>query len=1698
MNLLLGDSQLKFVSFIPSYISKCWKSGMKLNTIPEEFWASLPNYDTVVIHLGTNHIPCKFDSPDSVQRKYMGLIRRIRKINTNSCIVISGIIPRSQNHYKETDWDNLNKKAANTNCLLKDIADSERNVFFLNNWASFTLPNGDPNGQLLSIDGLHLSHPGVQVLEENIKEVLLHSGTLINKHDEVVNNTSMHFFKKIYENDVNRSSSKSENEIRGERGTADVKSEQRITDEKHFGTGCSGDGKGTEDVGGMRGDDVSENGNRGVEGVCLSSERRVSTRGSSNGKKSERKKGDKEVVSESGNRGVEGVCVGSERHTSTRSSSNGKKSERKKGGKEVVSESGKRGVEGVCVGSENMSTRGHSNGKKSERKMGGGEVRGTQGSGRGQESSREKRAHESGKSSQGEDIIREKCGKKRRRRDCDNSGTERKGSGEKYIGERRKGAQGSCGKIRFIKGKRKQGGGGSSQISHEKSEIRPCNSKCYVYSAGGINGGVGGACNETGVSGVCEKKTTLAASDSKEHNNTSIKSPPKKMYPKKCKNCDKLITTKGNAYKHKKKCPLEPNNLLGPKTTAKNDSNVSIGSNKIKTTQKIYPKNCENCDKLITTKENAYKHKKKCPLEPNNLLSPKTDAKDIINCVVDLSESPIYKKSESNPSIKKTMYPKLCDFCGKNMLNRKANYIHNKRYCPKIKRTLEAVYKDHCYHTKIMRRCPDCRVVYSSQRSFTKHFKICNKNQIKTNLPCLKHGCISKFKTYSSLLKHLNRDHLVENDIISLSFSNISEFNNWKDDEQVDTYMYAINRSAKFHKNKKYIYYACQFDAARFYTPFKCKTSRRKKVGYVPHAFCPSRMFVHVTKDNVQVRYVKTHHNHKVSFENVKWNRFPRKFKRKIKLYLARGMDPKKILKYCQENQGEKESYEGKKKHTIFATSKQISSWSYELKKSQSLHTDDATAVAYWVHKNKEKVLVYKPQGLQTNIGNRDLDETADANTLFALGIQRDRQYLQLKEGSGDRVLCIDATHCTNQYKFYLVNLVISDCFGRGYPVGHFITNSMTYEVLRSLFSNIMTQHPDLSVSYIMTDDDPALYKAAMDVFGKGNKKLRHLLCKWHIERAWTKQLGVKIKNQIVRELVYKDLKKLLLLRRRDQFKKFQKSFIEKYSQSRHTKAFAEYYEKYYSNEERVKKWAFCYRTFWHFKTDTNMLVEAYHNELKTHWFKRCPNRRLDDLLDTLLAIEANKYLQNFYKKEVGMPTIYDKLGDDNTHNLGVEISDSDVITMINEFSWKIRSQRDCSVFYEVEKLRNQCSIPDHCSIKCTRVPCNDLCAHLYQCSCPHICGLCKHIHKIHIFSKDSSRNFHAGLSNFKIEHFRERRTCDENIRVENTANKTFTEMQRLTLHMDVLEKLDVLDQQQVYKNLRIANDIIDASKSSDVISPPKLTVPSKISPNSKLQTQNAQLHQTVKNRKIPRKKLQYSGSFPSTFTPAIHSENELTKTIFNVGPYNISLLYLKSIENDLPPAERNLCEEHDEDFRVGWLFDSIIDAYLSILCSPHPYVHVLDTAFYNYLRENEGNVSEKSWAFLDNRALQKLFMPFNLNGNHWALLVFYINVLKRDIAILLFDSNNADNVNDSSIKYIVGLWKEILKRKFPSFKIRDLIQPKHALQKDGKSCGVYVCYFVKQLLNNNSVSDEFSTVELREQIYRTIVESQLNDDEEA
>ena len=106
------------------------------------------------------------------------------------------------------------------------------------------------------------------------------------------------------------------------------------------------------------------------------------------------------------------------------------------------------------------------------------------------------------------------------------------------------------------------------------------------------------------------------------------------------------------------------------------------------------------------------------------------------------------------------------------------------------------------------------------------------------------------------------------------------------------------------------------------------------------------------------------------------------------------------------------------------------------------LHPGDSTSTFLMVKKLQQEdfniILVYKPQGEKTLIGPKMYDNIDLKNNIFAFGLQTKEQ-LKMFEKQAHKIVCIDATHKRNNYKFRLVNLVVPDEFNKGYPVAYLI-----------------------------------------------------------------------------------------------------------------------------------------------------------------------------------------------------------------------------------------------------------------------------------------------------------------------------------------------------------------------------------------------------------------------------------------------------------------------------------------------------------------------------------------------------------------------------------------------------------------------------------------------------------------------------------
>ncbi|KAJ7301636.1 hypothetical protein DFH08DRAFT_641895, partial [Mycena albidolilacea] len=81
-----------------------------------------------------------------------------------------------------------------------------------------------------------------------------------------------------------------------------------------------------------------------------------------------------------------------------------------------------------------------------------------------------------------------------------------------------------------------------------------------------------------------------------------------------------------------------------------------------------------------------------------------------------------------------------------------------------------------------------------------------------------------------------------------------------------------------------------------------------------------------------------------------------------------------------------------------------------------------------------------------------------------------------------------------------------------------------------------------------------------------------------------------------------------------------------------------QYLEEYYMGEATLKMWSAVYRKDRNvFELgDTNMLVEAWHHLLKYHHMEGKRNRRVDQLIHTLINVALPHYIANHCAQQFG------------------------------------------------------------------------------------------------------------------------------------------------------------------------------------------------------------------------------------------------------------------------------------------------------------------------------------------------------------------------------------------------------------------------------------------------------------------------------
>lgn len=267
---------------------------------------------------------------------------------------------------------------------------------------------------------------------------------------------------------------------------------------------------------------------------------------------------------------------------------------------------------------------------------------------------------------------------------------------------------------------------------------------------------------------------------------------------------------------------------------------------------------------------------------------------------------------------------------------------------------------------------------------------------------------------------------------------------------------------------------------------------------------------------------------------------------------------------------------------------------------------------------------------------------------------------------------CLDSTHKTcisfnnpNDSCFLFTIIIKNPATNKGVPVCFFLTDAERQSVLVQWLRWLIDVAGPLPVEKIMIDCSQTEISAIREVFGES---LNVLLCHWHIKRAWEKHLktDVKIRNSTMesvqaRATVRSTLNNLMYAEEEEEYDRVFAAFEEKYKDS-----FGTFVAYYIDNwHKRRQYWARPWRKDASF--DTNNLIESYHNQLKSNYFGRSRNTRVDRIIYLLSQVVIVDYRQDALRVQIGSKQFYLSPQEKQRKQKADDISIEEAVYMISE-----------------------------------------------------------------------------------------------------------------------------------------------------------------------------------------------------------------------------------------------------------------------------------------------------------------------------------------------------------------------------------------------------------------------------------------------
>ena len=581
--------------------------------------------------------------------------------------------------------------------------------------------------------------------------------------------------------------------------------------------------------------------------------------------------------------------------------------------------------------------------------------------------------------------------------------------------------------------------------------------------------------------------------------------------------------------------------------------------------------------------------------------------------------------------------------------------------------------------------------------------------------------------------EHLTSHHGIALQTKTLTFQNFYDFLKWKEEEEVQTKSWYVQRCApKQHNDKEHWYYYCN-RAGKYESRGKggrsLKSQGSSKV--ISHCSAHIHASVDMATNMVTVRYNSTHYNHNTQLGHLRITSTTRKM---IATKLQQGVTIQRILDDIRDHD---EGTLITREHLI--NRKDVTNICNQYNIGIQKHPNDLLSVSSWVEEMEtleyNPVLLFKQQGDQPSEYCKNL-EAHDFLLVIQTEFQRD-----MLTSHGSSGVCMDAKYKINDYDFNLITLMVLDDYQEGIPVAWALCTREDKSVLVHILTVLKDICRPLKPSWFMSDMAPQYFNAWEEVFGHNQTK--HLWCALHVDRAWKEGIRRHVPTSAQQKEIYHQVRVLQMEISIPNFGKLLAQFLT-LSQSV-APSFAAYFNSMYCTH--VEQWAMCYRLG--SPMNTNMYSEAFHHVLKIVYLEH-KNRRVDYLLHVyvLLKIARDKAFDQLQKVEKGKNT--HRICDINKrHKKALTFVSLALVEGTGENRYKVSSLSRPGVSYFIEKVEDCCA----CKLKCRFC---SVCPHMYTCTCLDACTnttVCKHMHLIQM-QKPTSPPIETGKTDDHVAYY--------------------------------------------------------------------------------------------------------------------------------------------------------------------------------------------------------------------------------------------------------------------------------------------------------------------------------------------------------